>query len=314
MRLVVQIPCFNEEKTLPETVRDIPREIPGITSIEVLVIDDGSVDGTPDVARRAGVQHVVRLRRHRGLAAAFQAGIDAALRLGADIIVNTDADNQYVGADIATLVAPVLSGEADIVIGCRDIESIPHFSFVKKRLQRLGSRFVRRFSGAEVPDATSGFRAYSREAAARLVVSSPYTYTLETIIRSGRSGQAIVCRPIRTNAPTRPSRLIKNIPFYIRQSVQTIFSISFLHRPLRVLGATAAVFVLAGLVPSVRFLYFLWTGDGMGHIQSLILAAILLLAGVQIYALGLAAYLSSLNRKTLEDILYRIRLGDPPRR
>ena len=307
MKLIVQIPCLNEEETLPATVRDIPRAIDGVDSVELLVIDDGSTDRTADVARELGVEHIVHLRRNRGLAAAFSAGIDACLHLGADIIVNTDGDNQYSGADIPKLVAPILAGEADVVVGARDIDSTPHFSPLKKRLQKLGSWVVRRASGCEIPDTTSGFRAYSREAALRMNVISDYTYTLETIIHAGKQRLALAHVPIRTNPVLRESRLIQSISSYLRRSTETILRIYAMYEPLRIFVTAGVILLLAGLLLSLRYVYFITQGEGTGHVQSVIVAAILLIAGFQVILIGLVADLIAINRRLSEDILLRVK-------
>lgn len=307
MKLIVQIPCLNEEATLPVTVRDIPRQIEGVDVVELLVIDDGSSDRTAEVARELGVEHIVRFRRNRGLAAAFAAGLDAALRLGADIIVNTDADNQYAGADIPRLIAPILAGQADVVVGDRQIDTIPHFSFTKKRLQKLGSWVVRQASDTDIPDTTSGFRAYSREAALRLNVVSDYTYTLETIIQAGKQRLALTHVPVRTNPKLRESRLIHSIPAYLRRSAETIVRIYAMYEPLRVFVAAGILLLLAGLALSLRYLYFVFQGEGKGHVQSVIIAAVFFIAGFQVILIGLVADLIAINRRLSEEILLRVR-------
>jgi len=307
MKLVVQIPCWNEEATLPLTLADIPRQIAGVDEVEIMVIDDGSSDRTVEVARAAGVDHIVRLRGHRGLAAAFAAGIEASLRLGADIIVNTDADNQYRGSDIERLIQPILSGQADMVVGCRQIEAIPHFSPVKKRLQRIGSWVVRQASGTPIPDATSGFRAYSREAALALNVVSDYTYTLETIIQAGKKGMAMTHVPIAINKPTRESRLIRSLPDYLCRSASTILRIYAMYQPLRISSLLGVAVLTASFALTVRYMYFLGLGEGKGHIQSVVLAGVLLVLGFQILLIGLVADLVSINRRLSEEILLRVR-------
>jgi len=307
MKLIVQIPCLNEEATLPAVVRDIPRVVAGIDSIELLVVDDGCTDRTVDVAREVGVDHIVRLRRNRGLAAAFSAGVDACLRLGADIIVNTDGDNQYAGADIPRLIAPILAGEADLVIGDRDVDSIAHFSPAKKRLQHLGSWVVSRAAGIDIPDTTSGFRAMSRDAAIRLHVISRYTYTLETLIQAGKQRLAIKHVRVRTNSRLRESRLMKSIISYVRRSAATIIRIYGMYQPLRVFVTSGVVLLLAGLVLSARYLYFMALGEGQGHIQSVIVAAILFIAGIQVMLIGVVADLIAINRRLSEDILVRVK-------
>src|ERR671913_2193078 len=276
MKLIIQIPCFNEETTLPETLGDLPRAIEGIGEVEWLVIDDGSTDRTVQVAREHGVHHIVRLTNNRGLAAAFQAGLDASLKLGADIVVNTDADNQYYGGDIPKLVAPILDGQADMVIGDRETDQIDHFSPLKKRLQRLGSAVVRRASGTDVPDTTSGFRAYNREAALQMQVVSKFTYTLESIIQAGKMLVAVDHVPIRTNPKTRESRLFGSISSYVRTNALAIFRVYTQYEPLRVFLAAATVAALIGAVIWTRFLYFyFFSDDPGGHIQSLILGSTL---------------------------------------
>jgi glycosyltransferase involved in cell wall biosynthesis len=308
MKLIIQIPCYNEAETLPAALADLPREVDGIDEVEVLVVDDGSTDGTADVARAQGVDHVVRFPRNKGLAAAFSRGLDACLALGADVVVGTDADNQYVGADVAKLVAPIVRGEADMVIGARPIREMPDFSFVKKRLQRLGSLVVRMLSGTRVPDATSGFRAYSREAAMKLVVLGEFTYTLETIIQSQYKGVTVASVPIRVNPLTRKSRLFKSIPEYLRRSLNTMFRAYLLFRPLRVLGALGFLLTLPGVILSLRWLYFYFSVEGAtGHVQSLIFGAIFIFVGFQVIVIGLLADLIAANRRFLEDVLYRIK-------
>jgi len=307
MKLVIQIPCHNEEKTLPATVEDLPTQLDGISEIECLVVDDGSGDKTVEVARALGVQHVHRLPRQRGLARAFSSGLTASLERGADIIVNTDGDNQYSGADIDKLISPILRGEADMVIGERPISEIAHFSPVKKILQKLGSWVVRLVSGTEVLDATSGFRAFSRQTAMRLNVFSAYTYTLETLIQAGHSDIAVVSVPIRTNKKLRESRLISSIPSYIRRSVMTMIRMFLLYKPLRFFASLGSILFLAGFLVGARFVYYYVVGEGAGHIQSLILAAVLLLMGFQLIILGLVADLIAFNRRILEDLQYRDR-------
>ena len=308
MKLIIQIPCFNEEETLPETLGDLPREIPGIETVEWLVIDDGSSDRTIEVARAGGVDHVVRLTNNKGLAAAFQAGLDACLKLGADVIVNTDADNQYSGQDIPKLVAPILAGQADMVIGDRKTDQIEHFSPVKKRLQRWGSAVVRRASGTGVPDTTSGFRAYNREAALQMQVVSKFTYTLESIIQAGKMLVAVDHVPIRTNAKTRESRLFPSSSAYVRRNAASIFRIYAMYEPLRVFLAAAAFFALIGAVIWGRFLYFYWFADEPGeHIQSLILGSTLFIVAVQLAALGVVGDILAGSRVLQQRALERIR-------
>ncbi|MFA6309279.1 MAG: glycosyltransferase family 2 protein [Clostridia bacterium] len=310
MKLIIQVPCYNEEKTFGQTFADFPKKIDGIDEIEYLVINDGSTDSTVEVARSLGVHHIVSFKNNKGLAEAFKAGLDACLRLGADIIVNTDADNQYFGGDIETLVAPILARTADIVIGERPIEEINHFSWLKKRLQRLGSWTVRVASSTDIPDAPSGFRAYTREAALRLNVVSSYTYTLETIIQAGRMNMAITSVPIRVNPELRKSRLFKSMSGYVRRSVATIFRVFMMYKPLKTFLSIGIFSIIAALIVVVRFLTYYFLGSGNGHVQSLILAAILAFVGTQMIAFGMIADLISSNRKILEDIQYRARKSD----
>jgi glycosyltransferase involved in cell wall biosynthesis len=307
VKLIVQIPCFNEEQTLPATLADLPREVPGIDEVEWLVIDDGSTDRTVEVAREGGVEHVVRLTNNRGLAAAFQAGLDACLKLGADVIVNTDADNQYHGGDIPRLVQPILAGDADMVIGDRGTDEIEHFSPVKKRLQRWGSAVVRRASGTGVADSTSGFRAYNREAALQMQVVSKFTYTLETIIQAGKMLVAVDHVPVRTNPKTRESRLFPSTASYVRRNAVSIFRIYTLYEPLRVFLAAAAVVALVGVVIWARFLWFFFSGEGEGHIQSLILGSTLFVVAVQLAALGVVGDILAGSRVLQQRVLERVR-------
>jgi glycosyltransferase involved in cell wall biosynthesis len=307
MKLIIQIPCFNEEHVLAETLADLPRQVPGVDEVEWLVIDDGSSDRTVEVARAGGVSHIVRLTNNKGLAAAFQAGLDASLKLGADIIVNTDADNQYQGADIPKLVTPILAGEADMVIGDRETDQIEHFSPLKKRLQRWGSAVVRRASNTNVPDTTSGFRAYNREAALQMSVVSKFTYTLESIIQAGKQTVAIDHVPIRTNPKTRESRLFPSMWAYVRRNTASIFRIYALYEPLRVFMAAAIVTALVGAVIWARFLWFFFSGEGGGHIQSLILGSTLFIVAVQFAALGVLGDILAGSRVIQQRILERVR-------
>jgi glycosyltransferase involved in cell wall biosynthesis len=309
LKVIIVIPCYNEAETLPGALAELPAEIPGADEVETLVVDDGSADGTADVARASGVTHVVRHKRNMGLAAAFRTAVDAALERGADVIVGTDADNQYVAADIPALAAPALAGEADLVVGCRDMASIPHFSPIKKLLQRVGSFAVRTLAGLDVADATSGFRAYNREAALRLVVLSKFTYTLETLIQAGYKGLTVKQVPVRINPPTRPSRLFASIPQYLRRSFNTITRAYLLFRPLRILGTLGALICGAGLFLVGRFVYYYFTIPGpTGHVQSLVAGGVLVLLGFQVIIIALISDLIAANRRLLEDVLYRIKL------
>jgi glycosyltransferase involved in cell wall biosynthesis len=307
MKLVVQIPCLNEAENLPRVLRDIPGVIAGIDEIEVLVIDDGSTDGTSEVARAEGVAHVVRLRRTQGLARGFMVGLDAALRLGADVIVNFDADNQYKGSEIPRLIAPILAGEAEMVIGDRQVETIEHFSPTKKALQKLGSWIVRKVSTTDVPDATSGFRVFSREAALRMNVVTEFTYTLETIIQAGKQRLALTHIPISTNSNSRPSRLFSTNRNYVKRSIVSIVRIYTHYEPFKAFSLLGSVFLLGGLLVGGRFLYYYLNGQGQGKIQSLIFAAVLLIVGVQIVLMGLVSDTIVANRRLIEEILYRER-------
>jgi glycosyltransferase involved in cell wall biosynthesis len=307
IKLIIQIPCYNEAATLPVTLSALPRHLPSVDVIEYLVVDDGSSDNTSQVARQEGVHHVVRLNQHAGLAAGFTAGLEASLKAGADLIVNTDADNQYNAADIQALVGPILSGQADIVVGDRGVASLQTFSPAKRQLQRLGSWITGQASGLKTPDATSGFRALSRDAALRTLVLSEYSYTLETLIQAGARRMAVAYVPVRTNPQVRPSRLMRSIPQYLAYSSTTILRAYTMYRPLRVFTALGSLMLLAGLVLGIRYLYFFVIGSGAGHIQSVILAAILLIIGFQVLLIGLLADLISFNRKILEEVLYRLR-------
>ena len=306
-KLIIQIPCLHEAATLPQTLADLPREIPGIDVIEVLVIDDGSRDGTAEIAHSLGVSHIVRFRRHKGLAAAFTAGIDACLKRGADIIVNTDADNQYAGRDIPRLIEPLLASRADIVIGDRNIRDLAHMSWPKKLLQRLGSWTVRQVSSTNVPDTTSGFRAYTREAALRMTIVSEFSYTLESLIQAGKKRMAVVHVEVTTNPHTRESRLFSNMFSYIKQSTATIVRIYAMYEPLKVFTYIGTAFFLVGFVVSLRFVVDYFTTGGFGHIQSLIFSAVLMIVGFQVVLIGLLADVISGTRKLLEDLLYRVR-------
>lgn len=310
MKLIIQIPCFNEAATLPATLADLPRSVPGFDEVEWLVIDDGSADETRRVARDHGVDHVVGHTSNQGLARAFMTGLDACLQRGADVIVNTDADNQYKAAGIPALVAPVLDGTADIVVGERPIRIIRHFSPVKKALQKLGSWAVRMASKTAIPDAPSGFRAISRAAAQRLVVFSDYTYTLETIIQAGHKNIAITSVPVEVNEELRPSRLVTSVRAYVTRSIVTIVRVFIIYRPFRFFTTLAAVCFLAGFAIGVRFMVFYLSGDGSGHVQSLLLATLLMGAGFQLFVVAFVADLLAANRKLLEELLYRARIAD----
>jgi glycosyltransferase involved in cell wall biosynthesis len=307
MKLIIQIPCFNEEGQLPATLGDLPREVPGFDVVEWLVVDDGSADATIDVARAHGVDHVVRLTNHKGLAAAFQAGLDASLKLGADVIVNTDADNQYAAGDIPKLVAPIVAGTADLVVGDRQVMTIAHFSPAKKLLQRLGSWVVRHASETDVPDTTSGFRAYNREAALQVAVASRFTYTLETIIQAGKMLVAVDHVPVATNPKTRESRLFPSTSTYVRRNALSIFRVWAQYEPLRVFWTLAAVIGVVAAVIWARYLWFFARGDGDGHVQSLILGAVLFIAALLLWALGVIGDLLAANRSLQQRTFERVR-------
>jgi len=304
MKLIIQIPCLNEEETLPKTLEELPRKVLGFDEVEWLVIDDGSSDKTAEIAKSLGVDHVVRHKKNQGLARAFITGLNESTLLGADVIVNTDADNQYDATGIPSLVAPILEGTADIVIGSRPIQEIKHFSGTKRLLQRLGSWVVRIVSYTDLPDVTSGFRALSREAAQRTVVYNEYTYTLETIIQAGHRKLAITSVPVRVNENLRASRLIKNIPSYIKRSMITLIRIYVIYRPFHFFGTIGIVAFGVGAVLGVRFVYYYFTGAGGGHIQSLIVASIFLGIGFQTFLMAFIADLFAANRKLLEEIRY----------
>jgi glycosyltransferase involved in cell wall biosynthesis len=312
MKLIIQIPCLNEAATLGAALATLPRAVAGFETVEWLVVDDGSTDGTAELARKLGVDHVIRHPVNRGLATAFMTGIDAALQKGADVIVNTDADNQYEAADIPLLVQPILEHRADMVIGARPIAHTEHFSWIKKRLQHLGSWAVRIASKTDVADAPSGFRAMTRETAMRLNVFNAYTYTLETIIQAGLSNLAVVSVPIRTNPDLRPSRLVKSIPNYVKRSLVTILRVFVIYRPLTLFMWTCAILTLIGIALGGRYLGYLFAGQGGGHVQSLILAALCVMLGGLSFMIGLLADLISVNRKLLERINVRLMRRDSP--
>jgi glycosyltransferase involved in cell wall biosynthesis len=307
MKLIIQIPCLNEEATLPDTLGDLPREVPGVDVVEWLIIDDGSTDRTIEVAREHGVDHIVKLTNNKGLAAGFQAGLDACLKLGADVIVNTDADNQYMGADIPKLVEPIVDGRADLVVGDRETDKIEHFSPMKKRLQKAGSWVVRQASDTDVPDTTSGFRAYNREAAIQVAVVSKYTYTLETIIQAGKLLVATDHVAIRTNPKTRESRLFPSVSSYVRRNAVAIARIYAQYEPLKVFLGMAAILFVAALIPWVRFFVAYIDGDGAGHVQSLIFGAVLFNAAVVVAALGVIGDLMYAQRMMAQRIFERVR-------
>jgi len=307
VKLIIQIPCLNEELSLPITLEDLPKQIEGIDSIETLIIDDGSTDKTVEVAKKLGVHHVLQFTNNKGLAKAFISGINQSLKLGADIIVNTDADNQYFGGDIVKLIQPILKKDADIVVGDRQVETIRHFSPIKIFLQKFGSWVVRQLSGTEVPDATSGFRAYSRDAALQLNVVSDFTYTIETIISAGKKNLAIAHIPVKTNTKLRESRLFPSIRVYLQRSLVTMLKVYSMYRPLRLFTLAGGATFLLGFAIGCRYLFFFFMGQTEGHIQSLILSAILLIVGFQIIMMGVAAELISVNRQLLEDIQVRIK-------
>ncbi len=306
MKLIVQIPCLNEETMLPETLRAIPRAIPGVDVVEVLVIDDGSTDRTAEIARAHGADHVVRFTRHKGLAHGFMAGLDASLRLGADVIVNTDADNQYPAGDIPRLIAPILDGSADMVVGDRGVAEVAHFSWTKRRLQTLGSWVVRKVSGTNIPDTTSGFRALNREAALRINIVSEFSYSLESIIQAGKKKLALAYLPIAARE-TRPSRLFGSTWEYVKRSGATILRIYAMYEPFKVFILLGSALFGAGVLLGVRYAFYWWRGDIRGHVQSAALAVLLLIMGFQTLQWAIMADLIASNRKLLEDLLYRVR-------
>jgi len=310
MKLIIQIPCYNEAETLTVALNDLPKHMDGIDEIEYLIINDGSKDDTVKVAREWGVHYIVNFTQNKGLAKGFMAGLDACLRNGADIIVNTDADNQYCGEDIEKLVRPILEGKAEMVIGERPIDQTEHFSPLKKKLQHFGSWVVRKASKTDIPDAPSGFRAYSRDTAMRMNVINEYTYTLETIVQAGRNRMAVASVPIRTNAELRPSRLFSSMFGYVKKSMITIFRAFLMYRPLKFFTIIGGILFLIGVGIGVRFLLYWFGGAADGHVQSLILAATLMLSGVSTIIVGLQADIIAANRKILEDIQYRVKRLD----
>ena len=307
MKLIVQIPCFNEEKTLPQTVADIPRDIPGIDTVEVLIIDDGSSDKTVQVAADIGVDHIIENAHNLGLARTFARGMEECLKRGADIIVNTDGDNQYMGADIADLVQPVVEGRAELVVGNRNTHRVEHFSPLKKLLQKLGSRVVRNLSGVQVGDAVSGFRAITREAALRINIVSSFSYTTEMLIQAGKKQFSVSEVPVRTNAKTRDSRLFRSIPQFITQQLATMLRMYVMYRPLRFFFGLGALLSIAGFLPVLRFLYFYVTSGGAGHIQSLVLGGVLMLMGFASFIVALVADIINFNRQLIEVTLEKVR-------
>lgn len=310
MKLIIQIPCYNEAETLEIALNDLPKQIDGIDEIEYLIINDGSKDATVEVAKKWGVHYVVNFKRNKGLAKGFMAGLDACLRNGADIIVNTDADNQYDGADIEKLVRPIIEGKTDIVIGERPIDQTEHFSPLKKKLQHFGSYVVRKASKSDIPDAPSGFRAYSREAAMRMNVINEYTYTLETIVQAGRTKIAQTSVPIKTNPELRKSRLFNSMFGYVKKSMLTILRAFMMYKPMRFFNTIGAIIMTCGVALGIRFMVYLFIGEGTGHIQSLILTSMLILVGFQTFLIGLQADLIAANRKLIEDVQYHVRKMD----
>ncbi len=306
MKLIVQIPCYNEEGTLAQTVRDIPRVIEGVDSVELLIVDDGSRDRTIEVAQECGVDHIVQHRHNSGLARAFRSGLEACLAQGADIIVNTDGDNQYPGPDIPKLIRPILDGDADIVIGDRQTSKIAHFSWLKKQLQRFGSAYVRQLSGVQVPDAVSGFRALSREAALRINIVSSFSYTIEMLIQAGNKKLAVASVPVATNPKVRESRLFRSIPYFLARSFETIVRMYAMYRPLKVFSVISLGFLVLGAVPVLRFLYFYFSAGGAGHVQSLILGGVLIVMGFVALLIGLVADLINFNRRLIETTLVKV--------
>ncbi|MBO5620299.1 MAG: glycosyltransferase family 2 protein [Butyrivibrio sp.] len=314
MKLIIQIPCYNEAETLEVALNDLPKHIDGIDEIEYLIINDGSKDNTVEVARNWGVHHIVSFKQNQGLAKGFIAGLDGCLRCGADIIVNTDADDQYKGEDIEKIVRPILNGEADIVIGARPIDETEHFSYIKKKLQHLGSWTVRRASKTDIPDAPSGFRAFSREAAMKLNVVNDYTYTLETIVQAGRENIPMMSVPIRTNAELRPSRLFKSIWGYVKKSILTILRAYVMYKPLKAFTIICIPFVTVGIGIGIRFLYYMSIGQSGGKIQSLILGCTLIIIGFLIFIIGILADTIAANRRILQDVQFHVKCIEYGRR
>jgi glycosyltransferase involved in cell wall biosynthesis len=313
MKLIIQIPCFNEADILPKTLSKLPKSVKGFDEVEILIVDDGSTDETIDAARENGADHIAHLSRHMGLAQAFAHGLDASLRLGADVIVNTDADNQYKAEDIEKIVQPILAGDAEMVIGDRGVAKVKHFPLHKRLLQVVGSRVVSATAGFNIPDATSGFRALTREVALETLVLSNYSYTLETLIQAGAKRMRVAFLPIETNPPERPSRLFRSIRNYLINSTATILRAFTMYRALRIFTVISIILVLAGLILGGRFLYYYFQGQGSGMVQSLILTAVLLIVGFVTFLIGLIADLVSFNRKILEEVLYRLRRQDSGR-
>ncbi|MBU3005740.1 glycosyltransferase family 2 protein [Paraglaciecola arctica] len=307
MKLIVQIPCYNEEETLPVTFNDIPKQIDGVDVVEIMIIDDGSTDKTMEVAKALGVHHIVINKNNRGLARTFRTGLNECLKLGADIIVNTDGDNQYAGWDIPKLIQPILDGKADVVVGDRNTAKVAHFSPFKKFLQRLGSYVVKTLSGVQVPDAVSGFRAYSRDAALQLNIVSPFSYTIEALIQAGKKHMAVTSVPVETNAKTRESRLFSSIPKFIERQLTTIVRMYAMYQPLKVFFFIGLTLSILGAIPIIRFLFFYFTGDGDGHLQSLVLGGVLTILGFISFLIALLADLMNFNRQLIEQTLEKVR-------
>jgi glycosyltransferase involved in cell wall biosynthesis len=307
MKLIVQIPCFNEEETLPATFNDIPKKIDGVDEVEILIIDDGSTDKTIEVAKALGVHHIVINKNNRGLARTFRTGLNECLKLGADIIVNTDGDNQYAGWDIPKLIQPILDGKADLVVGDRNTAKVAHFSPFKKFLQRLGSYVVKTLSGVKVPDAVSGFRAYSRDAALQLNIVSPFSYTIEALIQAGKKHMAVTSVLVETNEKTRESRLFSSIPKFIERQLTTIVRMYAMYQPLKVFFFIGLTLSILGVIPILRFLYFYFTGDGEGHLQSLVLGGVFTILGFISFLIALLADLMNFNRQLIEQTLEKVR-------